>query len=227
LIVPFPESSLNEEAGKLFMEDYEKYFKIASIYTNVHAVTTQQSEKSEYNVDQLSSSNSFIKNDIKMVDNSTSNNFFNNKSEINNSAYSQVEKGLSTPNNFSNVQNDNYMNYNILRHPKSVNLKSSQSSNINRNAFIENTFPRKLTQIDNNIELNRTEYKSYQKPNISSLPFMKRANFNSSGLNSNLENENNSFNIPTNVNNLNSGNFNMNQTPRSKKDEIKKWLSRI
>jgi len=25
LIVPFPESALNDEAGKLFMEDYEEY----------------------------------------------------------------------------------------------------------------------------------------------------------------------------------------------------------
>lgn len=37
LIVPFPESSLNEEAGKVFMENYDEYCKIARIYTNVHA----------------------------------------------------------------------------------------------------------------------------------------------------------------------------------------------
>ena len=29
LIVPFPQSALNEEAGKLFMENYDEYFKIA------------------------------------------------------------------------------------------------------------------------------------------------------------------------------------------------------
>ena len=29
LINPFPESALNEEAGKLFMEDYQSYFKKA------------------------------------------------------------------------------------------------------------------------------------------------------------------------------------------------------
>ena len=27
LIVPFPESALNEQAGKMFMENYEEYFK--------------------------------------------------------------------------------------------------------------------------------------------------------------------------------------------------------
>ena len=31
LIVPFPESSLNEEAGKLFMDDYKEYFKHAKL----------------------------------------------------------------------------------------------------------------------------------------------------------------------------------------------------
>ena len=37
LIVPFPESSLNEEAGKLFMESYDEYAKRARMLTAVHA----------------------------------------------------------------------------------------------------------------------------------------------------------------------------------------------
>lgn len=37
LIVPFPESSLNEEAGRMFMEDYGEYARIAKLYTQVHA----------------------------------------------------------------------------------------------------------------------------------------------------------------------------------------------
>ena len=37
LIFPFPESALNEEAGKLFMEDYNEYSKIAKLYTNIYA----------------------------------------------------------------------------------------------------------------------------------------------------------------------------------------------
>jgi len=35
--VPFPESSLNEEAGRLFMEDYDEFFRTAKLYTDVHA----------------------------------------------------------------------------------------------------------------------------------------------------------------------------------------------
>ena len=38
LIVPFPESSLNDEAGKLFMENYDEYSKRAKLMTSVHAI---------------------------------------------------------------------------------------------------------------------------------------------------------------------------------------------
>jgi ubiquitin-conjugating enzyme E2 S len=37
LIVPFPESSLNDEAGKLFMDSYEEFAARARILTDVHA----------------------------------------------------------------------------------------------------------------------------------------------------------------------------------------------
>lgn len=37
LIVPFPESSLNDEAGRLFMESYDEFFNQAKLYTSIHA----------------------------------------------------------------------------------------------------------------------------------------------------------------------------------------------
>ena len=37
LIVPFPQSSLNEEAGKMFMDNYDEYFKVAKMLTGIHA----------------------------------------------------------------------------------------------------------------------------------------------------------------------------------------------
>jgi ubiquitin-conjugating enzyme E2 S len=37
LIVPFPESALNEEAGRLFMENYEEYASHAAMMNRVHA----------------------------------------------------------------------------------------------------------------------------------------------------------------------------------------------
>ncbi|KXZ56478.1 hypothetical protein GPECTOR_1g428 [Gonium pectorale] len=37
LIQPFPDSALNEEAGKLLLEDYEEYDKRARLMTSIHA----------------------------------------------------------------------------------------------------------------------------------------------------------------------------------------------
>lgn len=42
LIVPFPESSLNDEAGKLFMESYDEFFNQAKLYTSIHARPSAQ-----------------------------------------------------------------------------------------------------------------------------------------------------------------------------------------
>lgn len=39
LIVPFPESSLNDEAGKLFMDSYDEFARRARIMTEVHALS--------------------------------------------------------------------------------------------------------------------------------------------------------------------------------------------
>jgi len=40
LIIPFPESSLNDEAGKLFMENYDEYAQRAKLMAEVHAKST-------------------------------------------------------------------------------------------------------------------------------------------------------------------------------------------
>ncbi|PQM34103.1 ubiquitin-conjugating enzyme E2 22 [Prunus yedoensis var. nudiflora] len=37
LIEPFPESALNEQAGKMLLENYEEYAKHARLYTGIHA----------------------------------------------------------------------------------------------------------------------------------------------------------------------------------------------
>ncbi|KAJ6864176.1 hypothetical protein NC651_034880 [Populus alba x Populus x berolinensis] len=37
LIEPFPESALNEQAGKMLLENYEEYARHARIYTGIHA----------------------------------------------------------------------------------------------------------------------------------------------------------------------------------------------
>jgi ubiquitin-conjugating enzyme E2 S len=49
LIIPFPESSLNDEAGKLFMESYDEYAKRARLMAGVHGRTYDDDDQSEEN----------------------------------------------------------------------------------------------------------------------------------------------------------------------------------
>lgn len=37
LINPFPESSLNDDAGRLFMDDYDEFCRMAKLMTSIHA----------------------------------------------------------------------------------------------------------------------------------------------------------------------------------------------
>ena len=69
---PFSSKRLNEEAGKLFMEDYDQFFKIAKMFTSIHAKQTKNKmeidePKKEKEKDDFSSdddNNNKIKNDI-------------------------------------------------------------------------------------------------------------------------------------------------------------------
>lgn len=54
LIVPFPESSLNDEAGKLFMDSYEEFAARARITTEVHAMKNSQPTSNETNTGAVS-----------------------------------------------------------------------------------------------------------------------------------------------------------------------------
>ena len=59
LINPFPESALNEEAGKMFMENYEQYVKRAKIFNDIHAATKTLTKvkRSEYMIEEVKSNN--------------------------------------------------------------------------------------------------------------------------------------------------------------------------
>ena len=59
LIVPNPESALNEEAGKLLLERYDDYCARAKLYTDIHAKnsskpTSSSTSNSENNSDEAS-----------------------------------------------------------------------------------------------------------------------------------------------------------------------------
>ncbi|CAM0946535.1 unnamed protein product [Alopecurus aequalis] len=46
LIEPFPESALNEQAGKMLLENYEDYARHARLYTSIHALKHKSKPKS-------------------------------------------------------------------------------------------------------------------------------------------------------------------------------------
>ncbi|KAM3214490.1 hypothetical protein ACQJBY_066771 [Aegilops geniculata] len=46
LIEPFPESALNEQAGKMLLENYEEYARLARLYTGIHAHKHKNKSKS-------------------------------------------------------------------------------------------------------------------------------------------------------------------------------------
>jgi ubiquitin-conjugating enzyme E2 S len=45
LIEPFPESALNEQAGKLLLENYEDFARHARLYTSIHALRPKNKSK--------------------------------------------------------------------------------------------------------------------------------------------------------------------------------------
>ena len=51
LIVPFPQSSLNEEAGKMFMDNYDEYFRVAKMLTEIHAKKKVIKKDEDDNID--------------------------------------------------------------------------------------------------------------------------------------------------------------------------------
>eukprot|EP00898_Chlorokybus_atmophyticus_P002458 jgi/Chlat1/3212/Chrsp22S03419 len=69
LIEPFPESALNEEAGKLLMEDYEGYSRHARLMTSIHARDPNITSSSS---DNNSSSMPLTVNSANIVNNSVS-----------------------------------------------------------------------------------------------------------------------------------------------------------
>lgn len=60
LLVPFPESSLNDEAGKLFMESYDDYAKKARMITKIYAMKNKAKAASSSGASSASSASSSI-----------------------------------------------------------------------------------------------------------------------------------------------------------------------
>jgi ubiquitin-conjugating enzyme E2 S len=127
LIVPNPESALNEEAGKLLLEDYDEYFSRAKLYTEVHA------RNKPYFGQQGSSSLSATNNNDNLVNfnststinsNTTSNNNNNNNNNTSNSTAQPLDSNKT-------IANGGNVNNNTLDEPNMKMAKLSKDSKKN------------------------------------------------------------------------------------------------
>lgn len=181
LIVPFPESSLNEEAGKIFMENYNEYCKVARIYTNVHAI--KKNECFDENIQNI--------NGEKGSENIQT--LFNNSANKNN-------------NNENIDESENNERFYIARSRTMVMPNPT-------NLFgFENRKNSSVFNMNNEIGLSTIE----EKPKLGLLPFIRS---NSLRINTN--------NMVSNPMRTNSTCSVIDQSKRSSKEEINKWLMRI
>lgn len=185
LIIPFPESSLNEEAGKVFMENYEEYCKIARIYTNIHAMK---------------------KNDIAMEESTSLNNAESNSNNI----QSMFENSAHKNNNINNNDDVEMEDATKIKINRSRTMVMPQPTNLF--GFVQRTNSN-VFNMNNDMGLEIIQEKPIM---LGSLPFMRSNSLRMSS--------NNLVNRPMRTN---SSYTVADQTKRSSKEEINKWLMRI
>ena len=225
LIVPFPQSALNEEAGKLFMENYDEYFKVAKMYTNIYA---------------MKNNNNVINNndDIEMEDKCEKD---DNGMRNNESIYSQSEMKVNR-----NMM-DNDINLDIIRRRSEIPRSNYNLNNINYNCNINNNLcdneTKKIYNNNNfiynnncannninNININNNNifsnysninnqcFSSKEKPNLSFLPLMQA---------NQIKNNNNIFGYHRSFTDNNISYNNRNGNGYNNSQEINKWIMRI
>ena len=202
LIVPFPQSALNEEAGKIFMENYQEYFNIAKIYTKIHATKNVQNKQEN------------IEKDVEMtpIENIENNNYNNNNSNNNNNL------------NNNNVENKNiHFNENIEYFQIDANIKKTDSNteNNHKHAILKCKsfgFPQRNfnnSQNNNFIDPELEDFDNFdeeEKPNLGALNSLRGSN--------NISNYGFFRSRTSEIGNE--------QTiKRNNREEINKWLMRI
>ena len=234
LIVPFPQSALNEEAGKLFMENYDEYFKIAKMYTNIYAMKNNNNViNNNFNSNEIRDNNDDIEMEDKCV---KENNLMLNDISI----YSQSEMkinrnmmdndiNLDIIRRRSEIPRSNY-NLNNLNYNCNINnnLCDNETKKINNNNFIynNNCANNNINNINinsNNIfsnyqNINNQCFSSKEKPNLSFLPLMQA---------NQIKNNNNIFGYHRSFTDNNISYNNRIGNGYNNSQEINKWIMRI
>lgn len=187
LIVPFPQSSLNEEAGKMFMENYDEYFRVAKMFTQIHAkkkeIVQKEKEVTEEDIDMIdcSAQNVINQNNNSIQMNQNNQNISQNNGNVNNPIINNF-----TPNLNNNIPNSNNNgNINPLCDNRNNNNSLFNGSFINRSKTV------KFTSQSINLNFNNPIIKS-DFFNCSKMDQTK-SNYNQL-FNNNLTGNNNMFN---------------------------------
>ena len=174
LIVPFPQSSLNEEAGKMFMDNYDEYFKVAKMLTEIHAKkkTLQKNESDIENEKVKISKNKDNNEDIP-----------DNNNDFNNNIIAMEKEKEKEEENCDNMETADFeMKINNLSEKKEKKPRKNKSD-------------KKEENIDNEIEM----YEEKDKMNISFLNEFSNGDTNNNSFWNN--NNNKIFNFDNNDNN--------------------------
>ena len=174
LIVPFPQSSLNEEAGKMFMDNYEEYFKVAKMLTDIHA-KKKIVRKSDIDTDKEKQINMKNKDNNEDISDNNNTNCINNnissdknkggencdivesedvEMKINN--LSEKKEGKFEKNNSEKKGENIYNEIEIYEEKDKMNISflndfsNGESDNINNNSFWNNNNKIKIFNYDNN-----------------------------------------------------------------------------
>ena len=239
LIVPFPQSALNEEAGKLFMENYDEYFKVAKMFTKIYAM--KNIDKNEQNVPNSVKINS-LDDDIDMEDRCEKENDMSKRSYFTQSEMMIKRELFNMDNNdinldiirrrseiprcHYNIDNIN-LNYNCLdANDIRCNDKTKRNNNfinINNNNFINNmNNDMNINNMNNtffNYQNNNKQcFSSKEKPNLSFLPLMQA---------NQIKNNNNIFGYHRSFTDINISTNNRIGNGYNNSQEINKWIMRI
>jgi len=179
LIVPFPESSLNQEAGKLFMDDYQEYFGMARIYTQVHASKSKIQSKP----------NSNNTNNSKLNNNLTLN---NNNYNINNPTIILIDEPNKSSKFFNGTLNNIDESFNNSN-PLEINNNINNNLNANNNGF---------SLRNSQKENNNIQYSTGNGVSAEEEYFRNLEEYSNMLVNSN-NNYNNNYLASNNYNNLN------------------------
>ena len=246
LIIPFPQSALNEEAGKLFMENYEEYFKIAKMYTNIYAMKNSINNNINSNINSNINNNEIKNNnndDIEMEDNSyisNINNYSQSEMKINRNLLgndidleiirrrSEIPRSNYNLNDINiNYNFNNFNNCNDFTNMCDNETKRNYVNNNSNNNYIYNfNFSNNNINMNNNnffsnyqnMNINKQCTSSKEKPNLSFLPLMQV---------NQIKNNNNIFGYHRSFTDNNISYNNRNANGYNNSQEINKWIMRI